>query len=579
MYMIIVFLLLIASIALIFSILALTKKKSGKVVPGSSSIPRPSKPPKKSKQVRNEQGTLLESYFAILYPVTDFSIFTNDQIKSLYTSLNWYYAPLPMDIGVQSIILPYLDGNKNTDQKPSIYSRRAPLFEGAYVNAVTEAFLSDGQDQVVFTETVAEDDDWNASADCVGSTAGYGGIMPNDKYYMPVNEDTGEEVGDWWPQYTDPNPQLLIDNPTVSGQPPGADCAGGRASDCGWCDSGTLCVDSGVGKYPKQCYLGAANAFASVFGTNVTLAPLWEAGSLPCTPDQLNFKDNTLSSSCIKNLMSVPADATDLPWNPDLTEMKKNAKHSTKFQMVNVIEPYGRRNGCPNFGFIESVAYVLEGLGKKLLTAPDCVSGENPISVGALSRVSWCPNNKNFSHLLCDPGDFDACKTSVETWKKEKAKIEHFSQTSTKPASSVSHDECPAHGCCFSSSGNVLKDNTLGANTLDKSKFDAFDIAKEGDICVQNQNLGKNCTGGDTMFYWLKGYGKFLNMGLTGIYPSYISMFLTCPNNPWNCTNPDDGPFLRRTPEQLTSMGMGAGALTQLKIFTGESDYKDRKDA
>jgi len=40
-----------------------------------------------------------------------------------------------------------------------------------------------------------------------------------------------------------------------------------------------------------------------------------------------------------------------------------------------------------------------------------------------------------------------------------------------------------------------------------------------------------------TMFYWCKGYGKFINFGKTGVYLNYNHFLLTCPQNGLACMN------------------------------------------
>jgi hypothetical protein len=56
----------------------------------------------------------------------------------------------------------------------------------------------------------------------------------------------------------------------------------------------------------------------------------------------------------------------------------------------------------------------------------------------------------------------------------------------------------------------------------------------DNNIISPNVNLA---TPGKFMAYWMKGYGKFCNMGKTGVYYSFVHFLLTCPK-----TFPGDGP-------------------------------------
>jgi hypothetical protein len=80
----------------------------------------------------------------------------------------------------------------------------------------------------------------------------------------------------------------------------------------------------------------------------------------------------------------------------------------------------------------------------------------------------------------------------------------------------------------------------------------------------QDPKLASKCSD-KTMFYWESGYGKFLNMGKTGVYQNYIHFFLTIPNDPQ-----PNGVRLRSSLPEVLSMGVGSSALKSLKTLSGE---------
>jgi hypothetical protein len=596
--------------AIVFFIVWLAKKKK---TPAEPPIPTPS-PHVPVKQ--NAVTKTAVNYLSIVYPMITENIWKSlsDKVaKNLYQSLCWYYTPLPLDVGTQSIILPYVNGHPNTKQIKSIFSRRAPI-QDIYYNISTEAFLSDGQDQIQIVSGVSEDSNFNVNASCVGSTSGWAGVMPNNKYYKPVLENTETSVDNWWPAYTDTNPQLLADNPEAT-------CKNENGDDvpCQWCQEGSICVKTNNKKFKNLCYSGIAGAASSVFPQS-PMGPLWKMGSKPCSYDQLDFDgtnpENTtkapaINDACMNNLFSIKSKS-----DVNLATANENNRQSDKFQMVNIIQPYARKHGCPNFGFMECVAYVMEGLGKKLLDAPSCTTGISPTAVGSLSRVSWCIKNKRNKPILCDPSNIDKCKESVMEWKKtnftsdKTEKSEQFENYTRKRywdnldyhyntkydkeseggisnlsekerinevVKDIENTSCP--GCCYSSNTNTLTtpNPPTSPTTLDKKSYNAYDLAQDpiSKTCIQNQNMGSECTGSKIMFYWMNGYGKFLNMGLTGIYSNYIGFLLSCPNHPWNAVDITSGPFLRRSPMQIIEMGVGSGAKAQWSIFSENKYVKD----
>jgi len=190
----------------------------------------------------------------------------------------------------------------------------------------------------------------------------------------------------------------------------------------------------------NQCFGGLLGSFASVF-PNPPSGPIWEMGFHPCDVNELDFDGSNPSNftgkpavkeSCIKKLYGIK-DSDDLEGgnlSQITTSSWKHNRSSKKFQMVNIIEPYSRKQGCPNFGFMEGVAYVLEGLGKILLNAPSCQSGFYPDYIGALGRNAWCQQRDNSmfnkdtgeifkseSIVKCDTNNFSECQENIEKWK------------------------------------------------------------------------------------------------------------------------------------------------------------------
>ena len=569
---------------------------------------------------QNEKSKAALSYLSVVYPMvanSSWKSLSDEAVEKLYQSLCWYYTPMPLDVGTQSVILREVNGKPNSKQERTTISRRAPLI-GEYYNISTEAYLTDGQDQVQILSAVhtGPAPGYKPDLSCTGSKIGFAGVMPNNKYFSPVLEDSissmvaspepswienfetsgSTKVDEWWPTYVSPDPANKLKGDDI----------------CGYSD---ICVDgqtAGVPQIPANrtrpnakggsnyCYGGVAGAFASAF-PSAPMGPTWSMGAKPCTPDQLDFtgksKGNTtgqpaVSKACIQNLFGFKNKIIGGDLSDTLKQAKKANRTSAKFQMVNIIQPYGRKQGCPNFGFMEGVAYVMEGFGRMLLNAPECSSGMSPAGVGALSRTVWCPTSakgkpmkvfdRNVGKMVpvdmveCDPSNYGECLKSSKKWK-DVGGIEYFTPTGNR--NTYMPQKCRG-GCCFSSKSNSLNNpnpEKIGTSkdVLDKSKFDAFKLALENKQCVQNPNLGSACTGKKIMFYWMNGYGKFINMGLTGVYSNYIGFLLSCPNHPWSATDPSKGPYLRRTISQINAMGLGGGAKTQLGLFTNGKGIED----
>lgn len=591
----------------------------------------PAPPPPPPITGISDRSKVALSYLSTVYPIVPNVIWkslTDESIIKLYTSLSWYYTPMPLDVGQQSLILPYKNGSVNTKQERSVFSRRAPLVADNY-NITTEAYLTDGQDQVQLMSAVSQSGPPNFDPDtsCIGSKSGFTGVMPDNKYYNPVIENyddgTSGVVSNWWPAYTDPNPENpLKDKSTSDGvcSFPGEICVNAQP---GGAKNIFNSDDPTKGGY-NYCFSGAAGAYASAFPAS-PMGPTWDMGMKPCKPEDLDFTGTNpsnstgqpaISSKCIADLYGIELEK-DGTISTDFSAMMKKAKSSDrtskKFQFVNLIDPYGRKHGCPNFGYMEGVAYVMEGLGKILLNAPDCSQGMTPSAIGSLSRVAWCPpsdsgkksvtfnkdtkKNVEIDTVTCDPDDHDTCKTNAKNLKDMSGAVEFFKNKfeskedvinlrndySFNRGSYSSNPYTPGScsGCCSSntiSSIGITNPETLPSDSdaLENGNRDTYNMAKpEGeDTCIQNQ-YGSDCTGSKIMFYWMNGYGKFLNMGLTGIYSNYIGFMLSCPNQPWYVTDPKKGPYIRRTLPQVAAIGLGGGAKKQLSQFTSGIGFQD----
>ena len=76
-----------------------------------------------------------------------------------------------------------------------------------------------------------------------------------------------------------------------------------------------------------------------------------------------------------------------------------NSKGAEPYQCMMFIQPWARRQGAPNYAYLESVAFVCELLGIQLMNAPSC--GELPPSID-------CPSKQKIrehftSYKLCSP--------------------------------------------------------------------------------------------------------------------------------------------------------------------------------
>ena len=79
------------------------------------------------------------------------------------------------------------------------------------------------------------------------------------------------------------------------------------------------------------------------------------------------------------------------------------------------------------------------------------------------------------------------------------------------------------------------------------------------------------------MFYWCKGYGKFLDMGITGVYFSYVHFLLTCPK-----MAKDGKTAIRWSYPQIlqaaTLNGGNSAMIRQLQALIGDGYSKDTRE-
>jgi len=524
-------------------------------------------------------------YFMVLYPVVDKPVwFKMDpkKIRKLYQSLNWYYLPVVDDVGTQMVTW---EGHSRQ------ISRRAPL-AGAYKNQWTEAFLSDSTDQLIWLEPVNQD---NAKIPCDG-------VQEDDK------------------------------------------CT----KNC--CFYGSTCTGK---EFDGMCRDNAATAACSVFPSKAppnlpAQGPTWHMGAHACSLDDLS--GNKVSTACQNKLSAIGSDGKSLLKNETIEVKVKNKKgkyvnekvpvNSADFQFITLIQPFARKQGCPNFAYIEQVAYVCEGGGKLLLTAPDCISPSltNAEYIGSFLRNKFCG-------IECDPTDWKACEVSAEKWKAKQHDVvenfiprelldghqfiddedayhrpQHHAPTRHRPTKPTqpTHPAKPTGpplgtlkgtamgpgGCGFKDGWNAF--NQTGANgrglwvgphgqpasTLqDIMKGHAVVSGKPPasfplaatygvNLCSQHPDYPANspkCSG-HTMFYWEAGYGKFLNMGISGVYQNYIHFLLTLPNNPVTLPNNGGKANLRMTLPGVLSMGVASSSLSSLQALCGEGKEAGARD-
>lgn len=404
-----------------------------------------------------------------------------------------------------------------TTNEAQLFSRRAPL-QGPYMNQWTEAFLSDSTDQQIWFEPLS------SNKPCTGSQK---------------------------------NP-FSADDPCFS-------CKGSACDTC--CPPDSICVTDKADPRHGNCQLSLAASFCSVFPSDLpqSMGATYTSNVHACPSREL--QGATPSAACMKDMYG------GLDVNP--------VKDAKSYQFLALIQPYAKKQGCPNYGFMEQVAFVCEAMGKSLLTAPQSLRPSSTDSqyVGALSRTQFCGFECN------GETDWDNCKKSAETLKR---KIQSRLDTGANDGSLKGTSMGPS-GCFFSQynvfdarkpngqgiwTGNVTSGH---ANMMDKAstipvKVTLGSTYKLGG-CIAHPNYSgtQQCTG-KTMFYWQAGYGKFMNMGKTAIFNNYIHLFLTITNS-----FPQGEGHPRQTGPETINMGVGSSALVSAQMLM-ESPTASKKD-
>lgn len=397
----------------------------------------------------------------------------------------------------------------------------------------------------------------------------------------------------------------------------------------GRCPPNTVTLPSG------KCQTDASTTFCSVFPSQIpnSQGPTWYMGAHACDVSEL--RNNEVSQSCKDKLLAKTSDGHRSNFGPQVDENGRQII-SKQFQYITVYQPYGRKHGCPNYGYMEQVAYVCEGMGKTLLTGDDCVTPDlnNSNWVGSYLRNKFCG-------FECEPSDWNSCIQSARNWTQKNRGIATSAQTLTSVSLSpeVSEDRIqfqtydensrylvepdlteippdvvgavPASyygvpgnlkgtdlgpsGCTFGSGWNVFKATGANGRGIWQRKGNDVDGLTSGtarltgtnripakltkqatsrtNICAQNAAYGTNPQcHKTTMYYWNAGYSKFLNMGRTGIYNNYLHFLITLPNEPVN----QEGLRLRSCFPEMMSMGVSASALASLKELTSSTTTDPR---
>jgi hypothetical protein len=286
----------------------------------------------------------------------------------------------------------------------------------------------------------------------------------------------------------------------------------------------------------------------------------------------------------------------------DSWEFGKSGSNGRPYQNICMIKPYGRRDGAPNNSFIECVAFVCEGLGKMLLNAPDCGSKAPKYTKETFAAIN-CPSKASCSDPKLgndDPGcqvgtgdQLDTCcwnyssgqmDNSVCKWPMTCAAIQ---DTSGGP---VYNNYCTVpcgYSDCDVTSGNCdwFIDGKKWIEYIQSFKTPERSFMKAETITRALQSSKPMLNGKspsprpdvslkDTMFYWCKGYGKFLNMGKTGVYFNYFHFLLTMPK-----LAADGTPIRWSFPQILQTATMAGGnqeLYNQLNILMS-GEYKQGK--
>lgn len=266
------------------------------------------------------------------------------------------------------------------------------------------------------------------------------------------------------------------------------------------------------------------------------------------------------------------------------------------YQSIAFIKPYGMRNGNPSNSYIECVAFPCEALGRMLLNAPNC-SSTAPIWDDFLKtkeNFEFIENFKCVNDKSCDVPDADGnynepgcqiaglgdmkdvCCWDYENGVKRDDVCPFPSKcmaTQDTPGGKVFGNYC-ATPCGFKDCDvttncnwkinnqdwqDYFKDMEGGSNAVNK----LVSLLQNKAVPYIDDKLAEPRTDKSvqsTMFYWCKGYGKFLNMGKTGIYFSYIHFILTCPK-----ISPSGIPMRWSYPQILQTATLNGGNSTMIE--------------
>ena len=217
------------------------------------------------------------------------------------------------------------------------------------------------------------------------------------------------------------------------------------------------------------------------------------------------------------------------------------------YQSICMIKPYGHRDGVPNNAYIECVAFVCEGLGKMLLNAGpgNCNSKAPPLSskesFGAVCTDTTSCVGNDPGCKVGQPGQQDICcwnyttgevDNSVCAWPTVCGAVQNGKYIDNNYCSIP----CGYNGCDVTSGdcdwyiNNVPWLEWITNQSTYSSVVNALQQSKPNKPKSSTPLTPRADTPtADTMFYWCKGYGKFLNMGKTGVYFNYFHFLLTMP--------------------------------------------------
>jgi len=238
------------------------------------------------------------------------------------------------------------------------------------------------------------------------------------------------------------------------------------------------------------------------------------------------------------------------------------------YQAIQFLKPYGRRDGFPSDAYAEVVAFACESLGKYLLTAPDCTGDLPTVSCAADGSVTReVPATRAFHEDL-------PSMTSAPT------KPTSATATSTPTSTVACGYDCGAGAACgwqYSDGRGWMRWLFAQGRGQGQAWVDSllYDVHPEYDG-AQAPARPALPSFNSTMFYWQPGYGKFLDMGRTGIYFQEIHFLLTCPKHA-----PDGTPLRWTFPQIVQAATLGdvpeAVLKDQLEYMTNGEHTDERE--